>query len=263
RSCRAPVPDLTILSTLAADPALYAFLAVIALAGVVRGFSGFGAGMIIAPTGAALYSPQIAIIALFVLDFGPSNIMVPGAWPKVNWREVLPVALGYVLALPAGLYFLKFGDPVVLRWCISATILVVVAVLWSGWIYRGPRTPPVSVLVGSLGGFLGGAVGIGGPPAVIYWMAARTGAGNVRANLVVLFAITQLTVLAGLVVADLFTWRATVIGLAGIPVYLAGLLIGMRLFGRASEQVYRRVALVLVLAAALMTTPALDGLLAR
>ena len=250
-------------TALLGDPSFHILLAVIAVAGIVRGFAGFGAGMIIAPVGAALYSPQTAIVALFILDVGPSNILLPGAWPKVHWREVLPVAAGFMLALPAGIYVLKFGDPEMLRWFISAAILAVVAVLWSGWIYRGPRTPPVSVLVGAMGGFLGGAIGIAGPPPIIYWMAARTGAGHVRANLIVLFAISQLATFTGLLLASLFTWKVIAIGLAGIPVYLAGLLIGMRLFSRASDSAYRRVAFVLVLAAAILAAPALDSVLER
>ncbi|MCB1463435.1 MAG: sulfite exporter TauE/SafE family protein [Nitratireductor sp.] len=254
---------MEVFTALMGDPRLHAFLAVIAIAGLVRGFAGFGAGMIMTPAGAALYSPQTAIVALVVLDFGPSNVMLPGAWRKVNWREVLPVALGYVLGLPAGIYVLKFGDPELLRWFISAIILAVVGILWSGWIYRGPRTPLVSLLVGTTGGFFGGSIGIAGPPAIIYWMAARTGAGHVRANLVMLFAITQVAGITGLIVADLFTWDAIVIGLAGIPVYLAGLLVGMKLFGHSTETGYRRVAFLLVLIAAIMTMPALDGVFGR
>ncbi len=250
-------------TALTSDPNLVFFLAVIGVAGIVRGFSGFGAGMIIAPIGAALYSPLIAIITLSLLDFGPSTVLLPGARSKMNLREVLPVAFGYVLALPAGFYLLTASDPQMLRWLLSLIILAVVVVLWRGWTYRGPRTPPASLLVGASGGVLGGSVGVGGPPPIIYWMAARTGAGHVRANLIALFAITQFATLIGLIVAGLFSWRAASIGIAGIPAYFAGLLIGIGLFGRASDVLYRRIALALVLIAAITTAPIFDTLTGR
>ena len=91
-------------------------------------------------------------------------------------------------------------------------------------------------------------------------MALRTGAGFVRANLIIFFAITSVFSATGLFFAGLVTRQAVTQGALYAPVYLAGLTIGARLFGFSSEATYKRIALTIVLSAAILTLPALDGL---
>lgn len=242
------------------DSAFLVLMLAIGIAGIVRGFSGFGTGMILGPVGAMTYSPQVAIVILLIIDTLPMIPLLLGALKKVSYRELLPVVAGYAMLVPVGIWFLKTGDTTTLRWFMSAVILTAAAILWSGWIYRGPRNVPVRICVGGMSGFLGGAVAVGGPPVILYWMALSTGAGLVRANLLIFFATTQLFSGVGLVVADIVTKQSLTLGVLYAPVYLVGLLIGARLFGFSSEATYKRIALIIVIAAAVLTLPALDGL---
>ncbi|GAB4360134.1 MAG: sulfite exporter TauE/SafE family protein [Oricola sp.] len=242
------------------DAALLALMLAVGIAGVVRGFSGFGTGMIVGPVGALAFSPQVAIVVLLVIDTLPMLPLLFDALKKVSMRELLPVAAGYGLVVPLGIWFLKTGDTVTLRWFMSVVILAAAAVLWSGWVYRGPRNVAVRLGVGGVSGFLGGAAAISGPPVILYWMALSTGAGMVRANLLIYFALTQLFSGTGLVLAGIVTKSSLALGALCAPVYLAGLLTGARLFGFSSEAAYRRIALLIVIAAAILTLPALDDL---
>ncbi|QBK31701.1 sulfite exporter TauE/SafE family protein [Roseitalea porphyridii] len=246
--------------TLETGAALWAVIAAVAVAGVVRGFSGFGTAMIVVPIAAAAYSPQIAVVIVALIDTLPMVPLIAAAWPRADWRQLPPILAGYAIALPLGLWFLIAGDPTLLRWFMSVVIFIVVAVLWSGWYYTGPRNLPVRMAVGGMSGFLGGAASIAGPPVILYWMALRTGAGVVRANLIIFLAAAELFAIAGLYVSGLFTARSVSLGIACMPVYLVALFVGARLFGMASEAGYRRVALIIVACAALLALPALDGL---
>jgi uncharacterized protein len=251
---------LHLLENLLTDPAFQGLLAIVLVAGIVRGFAGFGTGLIVGPSCAALFSPPAALITLFVLDLGPSNILVLQAWKYVRWREVIPLAIGSALLYPAGLMFLKFGNPLVLRWAICIVVLAFVGLLAAGLRYEGERKFPISVAVGAMAGFLSGFAGIPGPPVILYWMAARTGHGIVRANLIIFFALGEVISGVGLWLGGIFELRYVVMGAVACFPYLAGLLVGSVLFGRASEQTYRRVAIVLVAAAAILSAPALDGI---
>jgi uncharacterized membrane protein YfcA len=242
------------------DTSFFTLLSAIAVAGVVRGFSGFGTGMIVGPVGAMTYGPQTALVLIIVIDTLPMAPLVVGAFSKVNFRQLLPVLIGYGLLVPLGIWFLKTGDTTTLRWFMSAVILAAAGVLWSGWYYRGPRNNAVRLGVGGLSGFLGGACGVGGPPVILYWMALRTGAGIVRANLLIFFAVTQVLSAAGFAIAGIITREALLLGVLASPVYFVGLQLGARLFGLASETAYKRIALAIVIAAAILTLPALDGL---
>ena len=242
------------------DSALLALLIAVIAAGLVRGFAGFGTGMIVGPVAAAAYSPQHAVVLFLVIDIVPALPLVVPALRKTNLSELGPVVAGYACLLPFGIWFLKTGDTEALRWFMSAVILVAAGVLWSGWYYTGPRNPAVRAGVGGLSGFLGGSVGMPGPPVILYWMALRTGAGFVRANLIVFFVVAQIISGAGLIAAGIITREALALGLICVPAYLACMLCGARMFGFASEALYRGVAIIIVIAAAIVTLPALDAL---
>lgn len=242
------------------DMAFWAVVAAAAVAGLVRGFSGFGTAMIVAPVAAAAYSPQVAVIVILIIETLPALPLVIPAMKRVSLTEISPVVAGYALLLPAGIFFLTAGEPTALRWFMSVVILIVVVLLWRGWQYKGPRTLPVRVATGGLSGFLGGATSLSGPPVILYWMALRTGAGNVRSNLLVYLTVVEIFSLIGFYVAGILTWPSIALGLACSPAFFAGLLLGARLFGLSSETTYRRVALSIVLVAAIASMPLLDGL---
>lgn len=246
-----------------ASPAYLVILAAVLTAGIVRGFSGFGSGMIIAPVAAAFESPQFAVVLIIVVDSVPSLPVVIPAMRHAVWREVVPVCLGFLALVGAGLALLKFGDPVALRWIMAATIFAAVALMLAGWRYEGPRGPWISGLVGSLCGVLGGAFAMGGPPAILYWIASPLAATLVRANMMVFLFFTDVVTGAGLYFSGLFTADGVIKGIIAAPVYLAGLLIGTRLFSLASETTYRRIAFAIIILAAALSLPVLDGQLGR
>ncbi len=238
-------------------------LACVLIAGIVRGFSGFGTGMIVSPVVAALYSPKAALIVIFLIDSWPMLFIAVPAWRQVERKELLPVVGGYALILPLGIVFVSYSDPVFLRWFISLTIFVLIAVLWSGWHYQGRRTAPISLSVGGVCGFLGGSTALAGPPAILYWLAARKPAMTVRANMTVMLALTGMLAGFGYWLSGFFTRDAVIFGLAASPVYLGGLLVGTKMFSNAGETVYRMVAYVIIIAAALISLPILDGVANR
>lgn len=252
---------MTAFSNLLGDPRFAVLAAIAAVAGLVRGFSGFGSGMILAPSVAALFSPPAALITLFVVDSGPSSLLLPSAVKQARWREVIPAAAGFLAGAPAGLWFLVHGDPLALRWAITVSILALTPALWLGLSYKGPRCAPLSFAVGVVSGFMGNAAGLPGPPIIFYWMAAHANAAIVRANLIAFFAISLVISGFGLWFAGVFTWERIAMGLLACPASLIGLLAGMAMFDRASQKLYRRVAFLIVLAAAILSAPMLDGVL--
>ncbi|MCT7377276.1 sulfite exporter TauE/SafE family protein [Chelativorans salis] len=237
------------------DQNLALLLAAVAVAGVARGLSGFGTGMIVTPIAAALYDPITAVVLIVIIDSLP---MLPVTIPVLKiarWREVLPILAGLGVFVPVGIYILKHGDPALLRWFICLTILVCVLALWRGWRYRGPRSLPISFSVGGLAGVLSGIASLPGPPVIVYWLATALPAAIVRANLLALFFLSEFLSIGNLWAAGLFEMPRLMLGLTATPFYLTGLLLGWGLYGRSSEQVYRRFTFALVVAAALIAMP--------
>lgn len=240
----------------------FAALAAAAIvAGLVRGFTGFGAAMIFVPVASFLVGPKIAIITMWTMDLLPSLPILVPALPRTRWRNVLPVAAGSIMTVWLGVYWLKHGDAEALRWCVSIAILLVVPILWSGWRYLGPRPMPLSLAVGWLTGFLGGATQISGPPAVIYWLASADAAWQFRANIITLIFLTSLMSGATMFLNGLFAHDALVSALVCAPAYALAIIVGKRLFNVVSEENFRRFAFLLIIAVAVATLPVFDGIL--
>lgn len=226
--------------------------AIALLSGVVHGYSGFGGNLLMVPLLSFLLAPAQAITtAMVIAAIGQASI-VRQAIPLIHWRECGPFLGGLLLGLPAGTYVLAASDPSLIRRLVGASTLAAAAVLATGWVYRGPRTANVSMAFGALSGIIGGAAGQGGPPAVAYFIAAPLEAAAQRANIIA--AVTGLILLgllffaaAGIVTLSILAFGAVL----SLP-YLAGLWGGSRLFGLLPRQNYRRVALLLLVAAGLM-----------
>jgi uncharacterized protein len=253
---------MTRLMSLPFDLPIFAALSALAfVAGLVRGFAGFGAAMIYVPAASLIVGPQIAVVILWTMDTIPSLPIVMPALKKADWKSVLPVACGYAATVGPGVWFLKHGDAELLRWLISGFILMTVGVLWSGWRYHGTRPLALSLAVGGTSGLFGGAAQLSGPPVLVYWLAGSDPAWLIRANTIVLFFITTVFSGIALLAGGLFHQPAVISAIVCAPVYGIGLVLGQRTFGRASEQTFRRAAFVIILSVAIVTLPLFDGVL--
>lgn len=226
------------------------------LGGLSRGFSGFGAALIFIPLASAAVGPRLAAPILLMVDAVGALPMLPWAWRHAERRAVFTMSLGAAFAIPLGALALTGLDPVALRWGISFTILLLLALLVSGWRYSGRPHWAATVAVGGVSGFLSGAAQIGGPPAVAFWMGrAAASAADLRANIVLFFACGTVYSAITFSVAGLFNTRAALLALTTAPAYLAGTMLGMRMFTLASQAVFRRVCYVLIAAAATIGLP--------
>ena len=238
------------------------YLAATALiAGISRGFSGFGAALIFIPLASAAVGPRSAAPLLLIIDAVAAASLIPRAWRGSDKREVGIMTLGAVLGVPLGTFVLSRSDPVAIRWMIAAMVAAMLALLASGWRYHGRPAVPLTIGVGGLAGFFSGVAQVGGPPVVAYWLGSRNSAETVRANIILYFAISTAFTMASYFVGDLLT--GAVLGLAIVtgPLYGLGLLIGARMFGLASEQTFRRVCYAIIGGAAIVGLPVLDGVI--
>jgi uncharacterized membrane protein YfcA len=252
------VPDSSLFATAIADNRFWLALAIAALAGMVRGFSGFGSALIYMPLIAALYDPRVAAVTLLLIDTVGAAPFAVRAFPRCTWREVLPIFVAAALAVPFGAMALKVVDPTVLRWFMALLVLALLGILMSGWRYHGTLSLPVTVAVGLFSGFGGGAVQIAGPAVIIYWLGGANSAATVRANLLVYFLLLDTTLCVvyawqGLFAADLLALSA----LLAIPFFIATA-VGAAFFAGTSDLLYRRIAYLIIAAAAVISLPLLD-----
>lgn len=172
-----------------------------------------------------------------------------------------PSWCGAAVGVPLGTFALTRLDPVVTRWIISVFVFALLALLMSGWRYRGEERTTISVGVGALSGFCSGLAQTGGPPIVAYWLGRPISSIVARANIMLFFAVSDLFSLVSYALTGLFTADAIRFSLVLGPVYAIGILLGARLFGRANEVLFRAICYALIALAAIIGLPLLDGVL--
>lgn len=243
-----------------AFPTLLLVGATALVAGLARGFSGFGGALIFTPLASALVGPRVAAPILFLIDAVAAAPLIPNAWRAADRGPVATMILGTIAGAPLGAYVLLHADPTAIRWGLSAIVLAMLALLVSGWRYPGTPTKLVTVGVGAMAGFLSGFAQMGGPPIIAYWLGGMVPGATVRANIILFFAAT--TVLTGVTytVGGVLTARVLALSLAIGPAYGLGLWLGTHLFSRANEEIFRRACYGLIALAAILSLPLWDKL---
>jgi uncharacterized membrane protein YfcA len=157
--------------------------------------------------------------------------------------------------VPVGAYVLSVVDATALRWAICALVFVAVAILGFGWRYHGAPHAAATAGTGALSGLLGGSTGLTGPPVIFFELAGSAPIERMRASFIVFFSWVDLIALASFAATGTLGVRALLTTAALMPPYLVAAGLGAKLFGRASETFYRRLAVVILAAVAIVSLP--------
>ena len=240
----AAMPDLLALSFLIS--------AVVAcIAGMVRGFAGFGAAMLMTPVFSALYGPAVGIALCLLLEIAVALPLLPAVVRLVDWRRIGLLLVAAVVGVPLGNLVLTLADPEPMRWAISAIVLTAVALLASGWRFPAgrarsrlwPPAPPAAFSTACR------AWPVRRSPSTTSPVTKRRRACGPTSRPI----SSSSTWWRSLVFASrgLIGWDTGVHGLVLAPAVMLGGVLGERLFPLASERFYRRLALVLLVGVAI------------
>jgi hypothetical protein len=255
---------MSLAGLIPADVGTHMAVAICAIAfvsGTARGFSGFGSALIFMPLASSLAAPRLVAALLLVIDFVAAAPLLPDAWKQADRKATAVMVSGALIGVPIGTYCLTALDPVTTRWIISGFVLALLLLLVSGWRYRGKDHAALSVGIGALSGFCSGLAQTGGPPIVGYWLGRPLPSVIARANILLFFGASDFFSLVSYSLTGLITADAIRFSLLVGPVYGVGVWFGARLFGRASEKLFRVICYALIAAAVITGLPALDGVL--
>lgn len=215
----------------------------VTIAGVTRGFSGFGSAMILAPGLSLLFNPQQVVATVILLEMTASVGLIPTALSKTKWQKVFPMVLTALVMIPIGSYFLVLLDPVLMRRIIGGLILIfVVLLLFGKHIIFKPRIV-LSLGIGACSGFLTGLTGMGGPPVVLYEFSGKGTSSTNRANLISFFALTQFFALISYWLQGILSFLVIQRFLILLVPFLFSLFLGNFLFKRVSELIFKKIVL--------------------
>lgn len=230
--------------------ALLFTVAVVLLAAVVRGYSGFGFSAIVV-IGMSLVLPPAEVVPIaLLLEVAASLGVLRAVWAEISWRLVRWLLLGAALGMPLGFLLLGAVPADAMRAVISLLVLALSLMMWRG--VRPTGTPGAGGVfaTGIASGVANGTAAIGGLPVVLFLLSTATGAAITRATLIFYFLVgdiygTAVAAAQGLVVGETLARAAVLLA----PLYL-GVALGHRRFLKSPPETFRRLALLLLIALA-------------
>lgn len=223
----------------------------------LRGFSGFGSGLALAPLYSLFLQPTDVVVVILLLNLITSLQMLPQAIRVVRWPLVISLFIPCLFGIPLGLLALHFIDVTLMRKLVAVVVTLMSAILLSGWHYQGRRGPLQNGIAGLTSGALTALAGIGGPPILVYLLSADNHPPAVlRAIFIVYFALAQVATLIPLLLfGSINTTQAAYVG-SLLPVYFIATALGTiahQRMERHKDGSIRRISLLFLLAIGIIT----------
>jgi uncharacterized membrane protein YfcA len=235
------------------------FLAAAFFGGLTSGLSGFAMGLVVSGVWLHIIAPDQNALLIVLCGLVTQGSGIWRLRHAINWRAVLPYIIGGAIGVAAGTALLRTVDQNIIR--LGMGVLLVIYSLYS------LARPAMKVAqggvaadlgVGMMNGLIGGLTGLGGI-AITIWCQLRGGSKDAQRAIFqpVMFATFAMSAVA-LGIAGAYTRESMKLYLLALPVLIAGILCGIRVYGKLDDAAFRRVILVLLLASGLsLVVPAM------
>ena len=226
-------------------PENYLLIALVVIfSGFLRGFTGFGSGLLMIPILSYFYSPVFAMVFNIVIEIPATIYLTFVGIKKANLKEITPMMATMMLTIPFGTIFLVSVDEQIIKTLMSILLIFFVILIGSGWRIKSTITKYVLVLGGAISGLMQGATGMGGPPYVTVLLSKNDSDEVARANILVITSGLVISAIMSLYYFGLFTKDILFIGAITAPVYVFATYIGTRFFNFSGNKYYRNSSLV-------------------
>lgn len=230
---------------------LAAALAIVLVAGFIRGMTGFGFALIAAIGLGLIWSPEVITPSVLLVELVLTLVLLKeGAGRHLDPPRLVPLMLGGLAGVVVGTFGFKALPGAWLRPALELAVLISAAV--SLLHISSPRLDRrwIAALVGAIVGTLVAAFAVGGPFVVVWYLALGDAPTVVRSNIIVFFGFVDLAAIlirAGVVgIPDAVWWSSLVM----LPAAVAGSWLGARAFRRVDAAWWRRIVSLTIIASA-------------
>ena len=237
-------------------------IVVLFLATLIRSAFGFGEALVAVPLLALRIPVEVAAPLAVLMSITVAAVIVLQDWRKIHLRSASWLVLFSFLGIPLGLWLLTRADDRLMK-----AMLAVLVVAFASYSLFGRRRLELRddhrlwlFGAGFLGGVLGGAYGMNGPPLVIYGSMRRWSPQHFRATLQGYFLPASLLGMAGYALAGLWVPAVTWYYCVSLPSALAAIVLGRVINDRLSGEAFLKyVYLGLIAIGALLLVQAFRG----
>ncbi len=214
--------------------------------------SGFGIGVAASPFMLLAIDSKTVVVTINTVSLAAFALLILQNRSKINYREMcLPVVAG-MLGVPVGLLFFGRMNPEILSIFIGT--LIVILGFFAKYLNRQTinRNTPLFIVVSFIVGGLLTSTGIGGPLMALVALARGWTKDTIRGSLPLYYLFVEGIAVVGYSLTgrlDRSTLTLTIVGL--IPVII-GFLIASAFAKKVPEITYRKLIVVVIIAAGLL-----------
>ncbi len=220
-----------------------ALMIIVFVAGIIRGFAGFGSALLAVPALAVLYGPAQAIVIEILIEVPVVIGLIPVALREAERKTVLPMLLMFVAFVPVGTLLLTLINPNYVKVLISLFVLASVGLMSQQSRFAGLLSPRTNYVVGAVSGAAQGLTGMAGPLFATALVARGENATLTRANISVLAGGIIVLSVISFWAFGLMTREAVLYAALASPSILIGVWTGSVLFRKFSHLNLRGVIL--------------------
>lgn len=231
-------------------PLIIAAAVAVFVSGTVYGVTGFGFVIVAAPILTIFLEPSLVVPVLVLQGVVLGVLLMSATYRWFTPKRVWLLMLSGVAGTPLGTFLLVNLDPGAVKVLLGAVVGITAVAMLLG-LQRAARNEQLaSVPVGLASGVLIGSTGLAGAPVILFFANQGIEPQRFRANIVFYLQVVGLLAMPSFFVGGLLTADAGRLTGALLPASVAGALFGMWLSPRVSAALFRRLALMVVLAAA-------------
>ena len=232
------------------DPSLYLLILLSGafLGAFVQGATGFGSGLLINAFWLHIMEPTHAIPLNVVTSLFISGVPIYKLRKKLNFSKLKQFAIFGVVGIPIGMYLLVISDPSKLKFSIGI-LLVIYAVLMLkiSSFSINVNNKSINNLVGFISGVIGGLTALLGIIPVAWFSVQRLPKNTKRGTYEPFIFITSIAAIISFAFAGLYKIEMIFDLLKIIPALLVGSWLGIKIYNKINDNLFRKVVLGLIL----------------
>lgn len=218
---------------------------------VVRGMSGFGAGLIATPLLAFMLPMHVIVPVSGLLVFVLFVFLTIRDRNAVIWRELRLLAVPTVIGVVCGLFLFRSLDNSLLLFMLGGFLVAYAAYMLVVHWFGLPElrcSEKWAAPTGFAGAFIDTLFGGGGGTLVVIYMHARgIGKMQFRATVAVLWFIEMIARISGYTLAGYYTASTLLLVAVLLPMVWAGTWVGEHISNRISQEAFSKILAVMLL----------------
>ncbi len=232
---------------------LLAVIVIICIAAVLQSISGFGFSLLAMPLLSIFVDIQDAVVIATLCGIFTNAVHLRKDFQLVERSIARRISLSALIGMPLGVVVLSVFSATHMRAIIGAVIVVLVFLMMRNFILKTENTN-VDIVLGAFSGLLATSVSTNGPPLVFLLQSKQLDPWRLRATLAYVFTISGCASFIVLMIAGKGSIEAFQYPMLSLPAMYLGTVVGRRARLRVTQEAFKRLMYVLLLATAVSTT---------